>query len=240
MPICYILGMHRSGTSFVASYLHENGVSFSLRTFREVPVKHHEYNDINDMNDSILGSWKDPVFDPMFVRRWLYERRVRRLIRRVTSDGRLVGIKDPRLPLVFEPWAKASPGFRAIGVFRRPLESAKSLAVRTDAYGHADLDKALALWRLTNERLISLVRQYEFPLLDFNASREELSRQLSLACRYLGIAFSPGRFSEMFKEGERHHKQVEIPDEMKSVYGELQQLSRESLQRLDAMKGVGE
>jgi hypothetical protein len=223
MAVCYVLGMHRSGTSFVASYLNALGVVFDLPGLGQVSQKHHEYSQLNDLNDNYLRSWKRPCLVQPWFRRWVYERRVRFLVQGLSRDAKLFGIKDPRLPLVFEFWARHSPGFKALGVFRRPLESAHSLQVRTDEYGHAELSEALDLWKTTNQELLRLLKIFRFPLIDFNAPSGELAGMMQVACEFLEIPFSESIFRKMYRKDEKHHNLSEIPENCLSVYEQLQQ-----------------
>ena len=225
MKILFILGMHRSGTSCLARCLKEMGTNFFIPKCEDGYFpKHIEYFQINQLNDAILTSWKNPIVKKNFLFVKYHEWKVGRFLQKNIFSDTIVGIKDPRILLCFNYWAEHIQQFKIISIFRRPEEVALSLEVR-DEYGKTSFQKALQLWSLYNEQLVILHDRYQFPLLDFNLNKNDFGLCLSRACTELQIPFKVDVFNDIFLEKKRHHSSDNIPKDCRSIYKSLKKRS---------------
>jgi hypothetical protein len=150
-----VLGMHRSGTSVVASLLERLGVRLGgpgdfLRPLPENPRGYWEHRGLKDVNEALLarlgGRWHSP---PPFANGWhrteaLNELRTqaRALLDEQFGESVLWGWKDPRTCLTLPFWKPLLPEASYIICLRNPFDVARSLHARDDLpIGHG-----LRLW----------------------------------------------------------------------------------------------
>jgi len=221
LDVLFVLGMHRSGTSFLARCLMEMGLSFDLPTIQEgYWEKHVEYYDVNRLNDKILTSWKEPLLDQGFVRSQLLNYEVKQFVRKNIPCSQLVGVKDPRFLLTFDYWKKHVDNFKIIGIFRRPEEVAKSLSIR-DEYGKASFSQGLDLWKKYNNSLLELHNKYQFPLINFNDDKNSICHNIENAFSKLDLNFSKIIFKNIFNEKKKNQFSENIPREYSELYDSL-------------------
>lgn len=216
-----ILGMHRSGTSFLTGSLQQAGLELgrhsawnphNTRGNRENPdfVAFHE-----DLLAARGCTWDRP---PEGRLRWsrAEQARARAL---VAEFGSLPswGFKDPRTLLFIDAWQALMPGARVIGIFRHPAAVVRSL----DARGGMPRDKAFGLWRHYNARLLALHRARPFPLLSFDKPEHELHSRLNSVLAALGLN---ELHDDRFWAAElRHHETPAetLPADCAELYREL-------------------
>lgn len=195
--IC-VLGMHRSGTSFVTGSLQAGGAAlhrfhsnnpFNRKGNRENP-------DIVALNDDILrasgGSWDRPPERVVWQRE--HHRRAREILREVAPYP-VWAFKDPRTLLTLDGWLEHFRRPRFVGIIRHPARVARSLNSRDASLSP---ESGLRLWRHYNGILLRLRRQQAFPLLCFDHSPGELLAALQQACRELGL--DPDEAKHFFDE----------------------------------------
>ncbi len=155
-----VSGMHRSGTSFVASALRALGISLGdpnrlMQPGPDNPAGYYEVQSILDLNQEVLahlgGAWDaPPVLDPGWEHDpGLAPFRSRAL--RILDDSfgpsgerpRLIAFKDPRLSLLLPFWRLVTPIATTIVLVRDPAEVAASLGARQY---RVDGPQAAGLW----------------------------------------------------------------------------------------------
>ncbi|HEY7155377.1 MAG TPA: sulfotransferase, partial [Gemmataceae bacterium] len=201
MPLC-IAGMHRSGTSMIASLLHECGLDLGpekdlLRPNAGNPDGYWESRSFLRLNDAILaalgGSWdRPPLGDvPGWEKRTPLDRfrnQARRLARRFRGREPW-GWKDPRNCLTLPLWRSVLPEMKVLICVRNPLAVAESLRSR-DGLARAD---AFDLWLTYNRRVLAAVPLGERFVTHcdyyFHDPRAELRRVLA----WLGIQAAEDR-----------------------------------------------
>jgi hypothetical protein len=207
-----VLGMHRSGTSWLAGSLQELGLEMgevstsdphNKKGNRESPV-------LMEIHEGVLadsgGSWKRP---PAKVS-WSSARR-EALAAHVRDMGarypRGWGFKDPRALLVLDEWKRQVPELVRVGIFRHPLAVWRSLHARSERF---DRDRAFSLWCAYNERLVAEHRRSAFPVLRFDVGADELFAGLSRIAKALGL---PGadRKSRFFDAELVHNDEASEP-----------------------------
>lgn len=155
-----ILGMHRSGTSATTGMLRCLGVTLGKELYRghaHVNAKgYFEHSNIADANEEALlainSSWDD--FLPKQDNWWqntalkLYEKKIKRNIRKDFSQSAVWAIKDPRVCRLIPWWldilANENVDAKYLIVIRPPHEVYLSLE-RRDGFS---LEKSYLLWAL--------------------------------------------------------------------------------------------
>lgn len=184
-----VLGMHRSGTSWLAGSLQELGLEMgevstadphNAKGNRESPV-------LMEIHEGVLkdgeGSWKRP---PKKVR-WSDERRAALAAHVADMDARFPGgwgFKDPRALFLLDEWLRQVPRLARVGIFRHPLAVHRSLAARSDRF---DEGRSVELWCAYNERLVAEHRRAPFPVVQFDVSADELFHGLARVAEHLEL-----------------------------------------------------
>lgn len=220
-----IVGMHRSGTSCLAGTLEEAGLYLG-NVITEAPHNakgNRENRRIMDLHEAVLvhsgGSWDKPPERLV----WSEAQRAERDdIIRSYGDARAWGFKCPRTLVLLDFWREALPQLSFVGTFRHPLLVAESLSRRNGG----TRDGWLALWRIYNERLLSLHRANPFPIVRFDADGDDYGRSLRAVASALGFAGT----SELtfFEPILRHHvgpPEGELPSDVEALYARLCELS---------------
>lgn len=220
-----VLGMHRSGTSWLAGSLQEKGLELgevstedphNLKGNRESAV-------LMEIHEGVLrdngGSWKRPPFP----NRWSEERRtaLAAFVREMDRDYPAWGFKDPRALLVLDEWRRQVPALVRIGIYRHPLAVHRSLAARNPRFDEA---RSAKLWCAYNERLVEEHRRAQFPLLRFDVPRERLLRTLDDAAGTLELP-GAGRASDFFAKDLVHQADTAaapVPRACRTLWDELE------------------
>lgn len=152
----FILGMHRSGTSALASTIHGLGVTLGdslLPASEDNPKGYFENKAVQEFNESFLVAsgygWDDVYFDIHDVAESDYQRLVLSASRILENEFGLYesfAVKDPRICVLLPVWLDACRKLdikpRIILAHRNPLEIAESLKKRNGM----SVKNALALW----------------------------------------------------------------------------------------------
>jgi GT2 family glycosyltransferase len=166
-PALVVAGMHRSGTSLVASLVAGAGVSMGTRLLaagRGNTRGHFEDLDFQEFHQRALrsnglhGDGLVPAGQPEVPE--ALEPRARELVaaRRVT--GKPWGWKDPRTLLFLDFWNEAVPETSWLLVFRSPWEVADSLYRRLDETTTSDPLLAIQAWMHANRLLLDFARRH--------------------------------------------------------------------------------
>ena len=205
--IVAVLGMHRSGTSWLAGSLEELGLEMgevstrdphNLKGNRENPVLMEIHEGVLHDND---GSWKRPPANA----KWSDVRSAALAAHIADMNSRFPqgwGFKDPRALLILAEWLRQAPQLSRIGIFRHPLAVHRSLAARSERF---DEGRSIGLWCAYNERLAAEHRRAPFPMLSFDVGADELFGALAVAAAGLGLP-AADRSSGFFDAGLVHNK----------------------------------
>jgi hypothetical protein len=161
MPLC-IAGMHRSGTSMIASLLCGCGLDLGPQDDMLAPAPNNpegfwESRSFLRLNDAILkvfgGAWDRPplLHDAGWEKTFrLHPLRLKaKMLVRRFANREPWGWKDPRNSLTFPFWKSLLPNAKVLICLRNPLAVAESLAAR-DGISPAE---ALDLWFAYNRTL---------------------------------------------------------------------------------------
>jgi regulator of replication initiation timing len=211
-----ILGMHRSGTSYLARLLQESGVFIGDRLVgpqRGNPRGHFEAEEFLAFHQRLIQERRKDerrAFDEdLLVQAPLEEafsaaeaEEAERLLGKLRRSG-LYGWKEPRTCLFLSAWRQLLPDARSVVVFRHPLEVHQSLLRR----GHWDLalfpDQAMRAYQVFNDNLLTETGERSF-FFSANAGYADVA---TLAKRLAGFlettppaslpAFHAGEFTEL-------------------------------------------
>jgi core-2/I-Branching enzyme len=247
-PACVaVVGMHRSGTSATAGLLVGLGLAGPRREDL-VPASdsnergHWESEAAHMINVRVLAALgSDTYAPPPPASGWVNDHRfdpLRAEVARwfdVTSDGRPLVVKDPRLCFTLPVWRSAVPGRLAtVFVLRDPLEVARSLQVRDEL----PIVLGLALWdRYTRAASVSLEGSPTL-VVDYAAMIEDPAKWSDVVCSYLdglGVDLGPDAKSAAMKfvDARLRHQRVD-----ESEYEPLVGAHREVHAILSARAGI--
>ena len=217
MPLTVvILGMHRSGTSWLTRTLQTAGLYLGADLLNaDTPLSdnlegHAEAQEAVLINDRLLelsgGNWKEV---PTELRS--DEATTSRILHFLeTLGGRPVsGWKDPRTTLTFPLWKPHLFDYHLVACFRHPMSVARSLQVRENF----SLEQGLHLWTAYNERLLQ--HGEEEPAthwVDYDASVEDRARTLETLCASLGLRCAT-LSRQVYNPYLRHHAHSELPND---------------------------
>ncbi len=223
--IC-VLGMHRSGTSFLTGSLQKFGLE--LGKFHEWNPHNRKGNrenqDIVDLHDAVLasnsGSWDHPPARVQWQAEHIDQARA---ILASHAANPCWGFKDPRALLALDQWKILVPDIQFIGIYRHPMAVAKSLQKR----GHLPIADGLALWQHYNKLLLRERKQRRFPMLCFDWDEQTLQERLARAATDLGMS-GAAEDDPFYAPELRHHNFTaldELPWRVRRLYRQLQKLT---------------
>lgn len=206
-----ILGMHRSGTSFLARLVQALGVFIGddlVGPQKGNPRGHFEARPVLEFHQRLIAARQGPgrhAFDEgMLVQEPFTEafseeenRLALELLEAIRRPGPW-GWKEPRTCLFLQDWMQLLPSARQLVVYRHPLEVQQSLLRR----GHWDLalfpDQAIRAYQTYNTALLGC-RQDAF-VFNANAGFARLPELAGRLARHFGLEL-PAQLPE-FHEGE--------------------------------------
>lgn len=241
-PQLIICGMHRSGTSLVASVLGEAGLDIGLRGDVGLgvgqPRGHFEDRDFYNLHEAILAASGRSCFtaDDASLEKIppVFEERARALVA-ARADRPFWGWKDPRTCLFLDLWERHLPQARYLFLYRHPVDVALSLWRRnTDPELRRDPWLAFRSWELYNRRLLAFLDQH--PERCFVAHAPALAADLAGFVRRLGarldLPFESGDFQALYDAEElapscqppRPAWEELIPEAL-ALYGRLEEIA---------------
>jgi hypothetical protein len=202
-----VCGMHRSGTSLFARFLHVSGVDMGERLhvdLRTNPYGHYEDEDFLTLQRQELARAFDGEdyrvaerFEPS--ERFLCEARA--LLERRSGATTRWGWKDPRTTLFLDHWLAQLPELRVVALLREPRGVLDSLARRTrSTWSPRRKAHLLRVYAHHNEELARVARRVPerlrvVPLEPLIARPEPFLADLS---GFLDLQLDPASFRELF------------------------------------------
>lgn len=238
MPIA-IAGMHRSGTSMVAQFLHRCGVflgpdTILMEAAEQNPEGFWEHVQVVEINEELLsllgGGWDYP---PPLAVAWSSPRfdHLRTRAARVFAEFRQHerwGWKDPRTSLTLPFWRSVVDELQVVAVVRNPLEVALSLRHRNGF----SVGLGLALWHATYERLLADTPPGERVVTHYDAFFGRPVAEFERLLRFLTLPGDPAVIAELAEATRttrlRHHRltardliEADVSDPVLNLYTEL-------------------
>ncbi|MGL4318369.1 MAG: sulfotransferase [Pseudomonas sp.] len=221
-----VVGMHRSGTSFLTGSLQQAGLELGKHSaWNPHNLKgNRENQDIVAFHDEVLAArdaaWDRPPSVPVV---WTEVETCRAAELVAEYQGvEHWGFKDPRALLMVDAWRQLLPELRFVGIFRNPVAVARSLAAR----GTIPQAQAFALWTAYNRNLLALHRRSPFPLLCFDEDENVLHQKLDQILVEMGL--QPLHDERFFSSELKHHRQPvgPLPAEQDALYRALHKRAR--------------
>ena len=204
-----VAGMHRSGTSMFARFLHHSGILMGERLHVDRitnPYGHYEDLEFLDLQRAEIArafAGEDFLVAEEFVPSRSFMEDARRLAerKRQQHSGRPWGWKDPRTTLFLREWKELLPELRVVALVRSPRSVLNSLCRRMRAYFSVRRKNHLLR---TYTHYNCCLEQYldSHPESAFLLSLEQLlanpEEKLSLLGTALGHPLDPESFRSMF------------------------------------------
>jgi hypothetical protein len=205
-----VLGMHRSGTSSLVGSLEAAGLPLGdvqAHAAKSNQKGHREPNELIALHEDVLitsgGAWHLP---PARVH-WSDKHRRRRDEFMATRAGLpLWGWKEPRTLLVLDGWLEVLPRLELVATFRHPAVVARSLQRR---HGSESPKMWLELWLAYNARLLALLEERSFPVIDFDLPAEAYAARLRAIVDELRLPQATE--AEAFFDAELRTSQRQVP-----------------------------
>jgi len=230
-----VLGMHRSGTSFITRYLNVCGVYLgrNLMPYDQVtifnPKGNWENKDFYKLAEQLLedsnGKWHEPPSKVVCSKELKnqFENEFRKLI----YDSHLsAGLKDPRTLLILDSIIDVLPENKLfVGIFRHPLKVAESLKTRQQF----DYEKSINLWQVYNKKLLSAMEKNGGFLFDFDWSKERMSEEFEKFVHKTGLIDTnlDSVYSEvLFRSDKTYDKNYKLPQEVQELYVKLKEMTK--------------
>lgn len=212
-----VLGVHRSGTSFLTAGLQALGCGLGgFADTRDVdnPTGYFEHPEVRDFNDRVLRAlgvtwdnwgfhapsqdWTAPALAPLRAEGAA-------MIARLFPGPGPHALKDPRIATLLPFWegvmADAGADLRRILIVRRPDEVAESQRQRAtrrpEAFDAIGGGQAMAaLWAVTMHGVLSALPDDRTLLIAHDALYADLSGTLAACAVHLGLAVDPRRVAD--------------------------------------------
>tara|TARA_B110000902_G_scaffold243853_1_gene296529 strand:+ start:1573 stop:2292 length:720 start_codon:yes stop_codon:yes gene_type:complete len=220
--IIVILGMHRSGTSFLTGSLQQAGVELGKYSEwnRHNKKGNRENTDIVELNDSVLakngGSW---LYPPIYVD-WDEESisEAKRILELYQSTD-IFAFKDPRTIITLDGWLQLAPHSEFIGIFRTPSAVIASLVKR----GEVSVEEGCAAWLAYNIKLLEYHKRWKFPLICFDWSEKKLDTKINDFCiiNDLKPLNDSDRFFSSTLRSKPQKRRIKISLQMRYIYWRL-------------------
>lgn len=240
-----VLGMHKSGTSLVASMVERAGFFLGEDESILLPnsynvLGYYENDTINSVNDALLSqmgvSWD--LEQKQGEQTQANQKDLKNMVKEATqslfANHNKVVMKDPRMSITLKYWREAftelSINVKYLLVFRNPLEVHQSLE-RRDQFS---LEKSLRLWLEYNQAIQTELGADEYLLVDYNYLLEHAVQSTGLILDYIldgyddkllqQIAAIP---SPVVRHSQADNNEIldnkQVPTEIKKLYQELQE-----------------
>ncbi len=227
--IVAILGMHRSGTSWLAGSLEHMGLELGeVNTQAQHNAKGNRENDaIRKIHESVLrkngSNWRRPSWPNRWPR--MARKALASQIAAMSAGHTMWGFKDPRSLLMLDEWHRQVGDLVRVGIYRHPLSVFRSLHKRHDDF---TLDEAIELWRFYNERLLEEFSRDPFPIIRFDVEQEQLLTDLVRVAEHIGLDTSqdPSAFLDKSLIHNSNAANAAVPEAAQKVWTSLHEASR--------------
>jgi hypothetical protein len=214
-----ITGMHRSGTSLLARFIHHSGIDLGddlLGANRSNPYGHFEDVEILTFHRRILERefghqmWA-PGPPSLKDRDWT---EARTLVAERQHKGHW-GWKDPRTSLFLDLWAELLPGAHILVVIRHPDLVIDSLSRRTGTrfYQFWKHDTFARGWLIYNRACLNfcLTNRSRCTLVDLEAILRDPGSFVRLMSERLSVPFDENHFRSLYDESALVHRLEQRP-----------------------------
>jgi len=229
-----ILGMHRSGTSFLARCLNVSGVYLgenlllSDRFASDNPKGFWENEEFTKLSSQLLHEnnvkWNQIISNLLCSNSLKLQYKT--LVNKLVSESYLAaGVKDPRLLIILDSILDVFPeNKKYVGIFRHPLKVAESLKIR-DNFSY---EKSIELWQTSNLKLLEYIKNNNGFLIDFDWPKEKLLGDISQLIKKFGLLETDLNLvysEDLFRSDKSYNNSYKLPLEIKETYKKLKEQS---------------
>ena len=225
--IIIILGMHRSGTSFLTGSLQKAGLELGeFSSWNPHNQKgNRENTEIVEINDCVLesnhGDWLTPPQQCPWSEQQLERGKV---LLDTYSDIDVFGFKDPRTLITLNGWLSIAPHSEFVGIFRHPSAVVKSLVKR----GQVTESQGISAWISYNQALLARYKIKPFPIFCFDWPEHKLHQRLNKFITSKNL--SPLNHEDKFFSKKLLHQSktddIQLPLKAKIIYWRLLLLAK--------------
>lgn len=223
-----ILGMHRSGTSWLAGSLEEKGLGLG-EVNEAAPYNSkgtREHDRVQEIHAAVMrqsgGSWRNPPKRVVWPEDAIAE--LKAFVDDMNRAHEQWGFKDPRSVFLLDEWRNALPeGLALVGIYRHPRAVARSLAARR--FGPVDTDEGIRLWCAYNDALVKEHRREAFPILRFDVEPERLLGALDAVATAWALP-DAARRGAFFDQALRHadaESSADVPRSCRKLWSYLEE-----------------
>jgi glycosyltransferase involved in cell wall biosynthesis len=169
-----VTGMHRSGTSLLASFLRAAGINLGENLYpadSANPLGYFEDLDFLELQRKMLlactideSGWRDWGWTESqrldFSRLPSFRSRAEELVRRRQAAARPWGWKDPRTTILLDFWDEILPTARYLFIYRAPWEVAASIAALRSSPFREHPGFAPRIWSFYNRQVTDFYRRH--------------------------------------------------------------------------------
>jgi hypothetical protein len=167
------------------------------------------------------GSWCVPPIDM----RWPADlARERDVLLAALARQQPWGFKDPRTLITLEGWLERLKAPALVATYRHPMAVAKSLHRRDPRIA---VEEGLQLWRIYNERLITLANKRQVAMVSFDWPTDRYVDAVTSIAAMLGLP-EPAAIATFPDPALRHQSAADVgdlPAEVARIFALLQELS---------------
>lgn len=242
-----ITGMHRSGTSLVASILGCAGVNLGEKLLgpnRGNPRGHFEDLRFLELHEELLASFGYGML-PKTLRRPLipppeFEKKARQL---VTNTRGLWGFKDPRTCLFLDFWHEVLPEARFVFLFRHPLDVLISFLHRaSDLQVLLQPFCAIDSWQVYNEEILRFKKLHpeRCYLAEIYSAAENFPRFIDTLASKLKLPLNSDQAAKPFAPTELHQTVAseEVAESFQHLAPRADALYRQLVETADSARAV--
>lgn len=212
--VIVVTGMHRSGTSLVASLLQEVGVHMGeelLGPYQGNRQGHFEDVDFLHFHQQLLNRLGQPTYIPdttTLDQLTEQEKRQASLLCQQRAHRPIWGWKDPRTTLFLNFWQQQLPQARYLLIYRHPLDVILSLIRRgTDLIMILNPLRGLESWHLYNQRLLAFYQQHQARcfLVHIQGFTHQVDQALAQISHKLKLSLSLEQATTRYQATDIHH-----------------------------------
>lgn len=224
-----VLGMHRSGTSFVTRAINLLGAHVGnhlLGRKEENPTGFWEHKLSLHINRDLLemagGRWDDPPDDVEAGP--ISKFKMKLFLAKLHKEGKTTAVwKDPRTLLTFPVWRREMVNYVPVFVFRHPAAVASSLQQRNGF----TREKGLDLWLKYNRCLLNIDEDEEVSyFLNFSDDLSHISNVLKDISAEVGLEFNEEAEKFYDKKMAKKSELNVVKSEVRKVYCKLKSKSK--------------
>lgn len=207
-----LTGMHRSGTSMFARFMHESGINMGNDFYVDKTAnKYGHYEDMDFLNlqrNELARQFngEDYLVFKEFPQSLDFVKKSKQLYREKTASnsGEPWGWKDPRTTVFLHHWHAIDRDARFIFMVRKPEDVVNSLCrLLKTKWSHNQKSKYLKTYVFYNQQLLAFIKKHDMEnmvVIGFDKLMAEPESTLQKAGKHVAFDFDAGLFKKLFDD----------------------------------------